>query len=490
MRRLLHATAIALIIIVPGSAADAVAPDDDDPVDAADLFMRASVDKRRVMLGEQVTLSFVIYSRINAGNYQLWKDVGVAGFWGEELDRPREIESSTESVQGKQYRADVVRQLAIFPTKPGELEIGPMEVRTTVLVRKDPRDFGEQVYHIVKSEPLQIFVEPFPSDPPPSFNGGVGQFSVSTAVNKNPVHANEPFTLSVSVSGTGNVPLLQAPNLRLPDDFEQYTPTMAHDIHRDRRRITGSKTFSYLLLPRHPGTRMIAPVAFTYFDVVGRKYVTTHSGQIRMTISEVDTANAVDIPDTMHVTGGTAPADIRTVKRDGHLRAAGEFLHQGPVFVGLMAMPLVGLAGAVVVAKRRRLRAGRLRDKNYLASAFAAKGLRSAREILHPAGNSKAIMSRGQKQAFFDELLKALWRYLGRKLDIAPADWSKETLGRAMEARALGPEICSAVNALIEECEMYRFAPGSLDQTMMQRAYDDAQAILITLERTLMQAPQ
>ncbi|MBM2844983.1 MAG: Protein BatD, partial [Bacteroidetes bacterium] len=157
------------------------------------LFLKAMVDRTTVVQGEQINLTFKLYTRVSISNYAVDKNPAMTGFWSEDVENPKNIALSNEVVNGKQYRVGVIRRLALFPTQSGTLEISPMEVQTTVQIQSrstDPFDaffrdpFGQSVNHTVKSEPIRIKVQPLPPGAPPSFKGAVGRFTMTTAVDK------------------------------------------------------------------------------------------------------------------------------------------------------------------------------------------------------------------------------------------------------------------------------------------------------------------
>ena len=195
------------------SAQDEPAGEDLTAQIGENLFLKASVDKARVRQGEQINLTFRLYTRVSVLNYAVKKDPAMTGFWSEDVETPRDISLATEVVNGKQYRVGVIRRMALFPTQPGKLEIAPMELQATVQVQprrsNDPfesffRDpFGRNVSATVRSEPVTITVSPLPSGAPPTFRGAVGQFAMSAALDRRTTRTNEAVTLKITISGHG-----------------------------------------------------------------------------------------------------------------------------------------------------------------------------------------------------------------------------------------------------------------------------------------------
>jgi len=459
-----------------------------------DLFVRATVDRARVMQGQQVNLTYRLYTRVNVLNYTIAKNPAMTGFWSEEIENPKNIELATETINGKQYRVGVIRRMALFPTQSGTLEVSPLEVQTMLQVRSrsaDPFDaffrdpFGREVQYAVRTEPLKIKVDPLPSGAPPDFKGAVGSYTMTAGVDRRSARTNEPISFKVRIAGTGNVKLLEAPVVDLPRDFEQYTPKVSESIAREKGRISGSKTFEYLLMPRYPGRKVIKPVTFSFYDPEAQAYRTLTSAAI-----ELDVAQGTAGP-TPLVAGGERSGvellnqDIRFIKLSpGALRPKGEAPGGGWLMAVLAVLPLAGLAVAFVAARRRT---AVMQDaagfRNRRALKVARKGLRRAGELLQRGSGTGATAE--QRLAFYTEVSRALWKYLGDKLDIPPSGWSVDGTAEVLAQRKVGPEAVAGLRSLLETCDLARFAPTSLEPASMHTTYDEATRIIVAIEKGL-----
>ena len=458
------------------------------------LFLRAIVDRTHVVQGEQVNLTFKIYTRVSVANYAVEKNPTMTGFWGEDVETPKNIQTSPETINGKQFRVGVIKRMALFPTQSGSLEVGPMEVQTTVQVQdrrsNDPfesffRDpFGRQVNYMIKSDPIAIRVDPLPPDAPPDFKGAVGQYAMSTTVDKKTTRTNEPIDLKVTVSGTGNIKLIESPAVELPTDFEQYTPKVSDNIDRSGEKISGSKTFEYLLIPRYPGLKVIKPVAFSYYDPAKREYVKLHSPQIELNVEQ----GAATAPPLI---AGGPQEDVRMLSQDirfiklgeGTLVSRGDELRPGPAFIALLLLPLACVGAAFVYARQRQaVMLDQAGYRNRRAIKVARKGLQQAEYLLKEKGGTPAG---NQRLRFYGEVSKALWKYLGDKLNIPQSAFSVEGAVTELSSRAASADLITSLKALLETCDLARFAPTSLDLAVMRRTYDEAQRIIVALEKTL-----
>jgi hypothetical protein len=464
---------------------------------AEELFLRAVVDRTRVTQGDQVNLVFKLYTRVSVVNYAVTKNPAMTGFWGEDVEIPKNITLTNETVNGKSFRVGVIKRVALFPTQAGTLEISPMEVQTTVQLQgtrsNDPfesffRDpFGRNVNYTAASDPVKIVVDPLPPGAPSDFKGAIGQFAMSTNIDRKTTRTNEPVSLKVTISGTGNIKLLEAPALELPADFEQYSPKVSESINRSEGRVSGSKTFEYLMIPRYPGLKVIKPVSISYFDLKKKEYVRLRSPQIELNVEQ----GAASLAPVM---SGVAREDVRLLSQDIRfikvnapvLARPGERLYASPLFIILLLLPLAGVAGAYVYARRRQVvmldQAG---YRNRRAMKVAQKGLREAEYLLKERSARKDEPSSNQRLRFYAEVSRALWKYLGDKLNIPQASFSVEGAVTVLRERGADEELLAGLRTVLETCDMARFAPTSLEFSAMQKTYDDARLVIVEVERTL-----
>ncbi|MCW8812495.1 MAG: BatD family protein, partial [Chlorobium sp.] len=210
---------------------------------AKNLFIKTTVDKTRVYKGEQVTVTYKLYTRLSiAAQMSVNKLPQYQGFWAEELETPNNISFRTEVVGGKQFRMGVLKKAALFPTQTGTLEVTPFELNVPVQIKKqksrsiwddffnDPFGRSEVIEFNAKSNVVKIEVEPLPPGQPGSFNGAVGDYSFDAKLNNTTTKSNEPLTLNVNISGTGNIKLLDMPEINFPNGFEKYEPKVSEDI--------------------------------------------------------------------------------------------------------------------------------------------------------------------------------------------------------------------------------------------------------------------
>jgi len=311
---------------------------------------------------------------------------------------------------------------------------------------------------------VNITVLPLPEGKPASFSGGVGQMKFEATVDRTEVKANDPVTLKVTVSGNGNMRFVDEPRVNFPPDFEVYDPKISTKLNTTT--TSGSKTFEYLIIPRHGGTYKIPAIEFSYFDPQAKQYKTLFTDEYTLTVERSDEQPG------MTVIGGVTREDIRHLGRDINYIKTGEIkLYRADEnFFGTWKFWLCYLAPLTVFVAIVYLRRNYIRKnadvamvRNRRASRHAAKRLKRARKF----------MEKGQKEQFYEELSRALWGYLGDKLNIPVAELSRDNAKELMEQRQVDVALTEEIISVIDDCEFARYAPvvaGMEMETVYKRA--------------------
>lgn len=437
------------------------------------LFLKAAVNKATVYQGEQITVTYKIYTRVSVVNYSLTKVPAFTNFWSEDLNIPKEVQLTNEVINGKQYRVGILKKSALFPQRSGALQLDPMEVECLVQVQtrrqsNNPFDqffndpfFGnvQNVKHVVRSEAVKITVLPLPSQAnAPGFNGAVGKFTMETWVDKQQTKTNEPVTLKVKIIGSGNLKLLEAPPINIPSDFDKYDPKISDNISSESNTISGSRTFEYLLIPRHPGEQTIPSFPFSSFDVEKRQYVTTHSPEFKISVERGNEAATGSTEGISKEDVKLLGEDIRFIKSGGSgLRRGGSGFAGSPAFYVLSASPFAAFIGFVVVMRRRERALGDIR---------AVRNRRARKVAQRRLEESKKFLQAKQREEFYAAISRALWGYSSDKLNMPAAELTMDNIDRAMRDRQVPPEMIEQLRKTVDECEFARFAPSAGTEQM------------------------
>ncbi|MBI4930244.1 MAG: protein BatD [Bacteroidetes bacterium] len=458
------------------------------------LFARTIVSKSKVYAGEQITITHKVYTRMNLKGFQDVKFPSYNGFWAQEVGRNAQYEVTTENIGGVAYNVVEVKKAFLFAQRSGKIEIEPMEVQCVVREksgkRNDPFEqffgndpfFGgmssyKDVLYTVKSNAVTIDVTPLPeATKPADFPGAVGNFSINAAIDKDKVKANEGINLKITISGKGNLKLIDAPKMTFPDEFETYDPKTNENISVSEGGVTGSKTFEYLLIPRHEGIYKIQPNDFNYFDADKKTYVKLPSKEFTITVEKGEGGTSATMPSISSVVKEDVKMvgnDIRYIKTgDIILTKKGEYFFGSSGFIaGFGVPPLLFLVFLLLRREHIKRNSDLVLVKKRRASRIAKKQLAKA----------ERSMKENDKENFFVNVLSALYNYTGNKMNIPVAELSKEKVVEVLKEKNVAEETIHELVTLLDECEFARYAPG-LQSGNLNEVYSRAENIITKIE--------
>lgn len=455
-----------------------------------DLFIRALVNKRQVYQNEPVIVTFRIYTRVNVSGYALTKLPETAGFWSEDIPLPQQPQTRNEVINGRKYVVADLKKMAMFPTSPGRVEIGSLGVDCDVRVQARRRSndifdsffddpfFGRTVRRTVQSRPVSIEVLPFPeAGKPANFSGLAGKFNIQASIDKKEVTTNEAITFKVVVSGEGNIKTIPRPNVLLPRDFEQYEPKVTENIQRTGDRISGSKSFEYVLVPRFPGEQRIRPITFSFFDLAARRYATVSTPELIIPVAKGSGDVAVVPSGLSKEEVALINQDIRFIKLNAPewRRKGGEFYRSG-WFSLLWILPLLALAGAL--GYRRHL------DKLSGNVAYA-RSRRANRMAMKRLSKASGLLQLEKQKEYFAEIARALLGFAADKLNLAEAGILSSELEARLRERGAPDATIEPYLQLLKVCDYQRFAPSEVTLAQMQGIYKEAKEAIINLEKAI-----
>lgn len=424
------------------------------PISGNDLFIRVSANKKTVHEQEPILLTYKVYTQVDLTQLE-GKMPDLTGFHTQEIPLPRQKSFTVENINGKTYRTVTWSQYVMYPQITGKLQIPSLVFKGIVVQRNrnvDPFEAffnGGSAYTEVKrnvvAPAVTINVTPLPTRPA-GFSGGVGRFQITSSVDKATVKAGEPVNLSVTVSGTGNLKLLKQPVLSLPKDFDKYDPKVTDKTKLTQNGVEGSMVYDYLVVPRNQGTYTIPALDFIYYDTSAGEYRTAKTAPITLKVEKGDGKS--------HVADFSSnnDNDIHGLKTGNvNLSKRGEYFFGSVGYIVLLLVPMLIFAALVVVFRKRALdRANIVRMKGRKANKVATKRLRLAAQL----------MSKGKQNEFYDEVLRALWGYVGDKLNIPVESLSRDNITEALTSNNIDDTTLKAFVEAIDECEYARYAPG------------------------------
>ena len=456
-------------------------------VSSKDVFLQLSFSKNKVVKGEPIIATLKLYTKVGIAGFEDIKFPVFDGFWSQEIETPQNINFVRENVDNQIYSAAVLRKYVLLPQQTGDLEIKPAEMICQVQVMTSPRgrsifdDFFDQGYQIVKkrvnSGNAKIKVSPLPAGAPATFGQGVGNFSLKVELSRDSVKAHEAGSVIVTVQGTGNLNLIEAPKVQLPADFELYDVKTSNSYLYGANGISGSKSFEYPFIPRSEGVFEIPPVEYSYYDIKQGKYVTLKSEPVEVKVAKGDgVAAGTLVQGISKQSVASLGEDIRYILQGAAgLGRKGHFFVGSWIFFVLLAL-LIAVYAVLYWAlkKRAKLKGDVVRTRNKKANKVARTRLKLA----------KSYMEQNLRSPFYEEVHKALLGYISDKLAIQFADMQRDTIKETMEAKGVSEANIAAFLQVLEDCEMARYSFGG-DQGEISQVYGKAMEIISALEDEL-----
>ena len=459
-----------------------------------DVFMRLNLSKTNVVVGEPITATLSLYQRANIVGFENARFPSFDGFWSQETETPSNIEFHRESLGDNIYNAAVLRRYVIIPQKSGNMTIDPAEIVCLINVLRPGSSsgsifdsfFGEEYVTVkkrVSTRAVTVKVSPLPAGAPASFSGGVGNYSISARLSKDSLKVHDAASLIVTVSGKGNVSLIEAPKLSFPPDFETYDVKTTQNT--DKSGTTGSKTFEYPFIPRSYGDFTLPPLKYSYYDVNSKKYATVSTDSLRIKVAKGNqTATTTLEPGQNQLTVDRKGVknlgeDIRFIrtKAPSFTEDKGFLVGRPLYWIILALLALAAFAIWLTMRKAAAMRADVRGTKNRKATKMALKRLKLAGEF----------MSKGLQTAFYEELHRALLGFVSDKLSMDMAEQNKENIAAALASRGISEGLANEFTDLLDACEYARYAPSTGSEQMSahyEKAVDVITAIDSNMKKT------
>ena len=454
-------------------------------IDSKQLFARASISKSNPYQGEQVILTYKIYTQVSLSQYQIDKLPGNKGFWSEDLTKDGSVKQYSETVNGRNYQVAEIRRGALFGQESGKLTIEPLDLDVLAIVQRQRRSTGsiwdlfddpffnptQAVEKHLSTNSLTVNVRPLPGGAPDGFNGAVGKFSAKSGVDTREVRANEAITYRLTISGSGNLMLIDAPKLNFPKVFEVYDPQIDDKISRSNSGISGSRTFEWVLIPRSQGDYEIPAFDFAYFDPATGKYATSHVDAISVHINKGD-PNAMKNVTSNKSNVKLLNSDINYIQTGAtHFETLNQKHGVEWWFWTFLVLILGGAIVAILLGRRYQA------QQQDIAGVRLRRATKEARKRLKKAA---AHLYTGDDNSFYEEIYKAIWGCLADKYNIELSRLSSDTVHDCLVEKSVPEEQQQRIMKTLQDVDFARFAPGDA-ATKKQQIYDEALEMIVMI---------
>jgi hypothetical protein len=445
------------------------------------LYISVKSSKRNITVGEQIIVTYKLHTRLDLENTELSSLPNLNGFWKKDLETSSRFKR--EVINGVAYNTAVIKKSVLTAQKSGELIIDPMQVSCRIRIanqnnRRDPFASFFNSYNtreeIISSKSLKINVKELPNPKPKGFFGAVGNFKISSEIDKSELKANDAITLKIKLTGTGNIELIEPFKINYPDDFEVYDPKISDKIFEggNKRSI---KNFEYLLIPRFKGNYEIPAYEFISYNPKTKKYVNQKTKKHSIKVLESDNNEGS--------TTTFSQQKIEPSKKDiNYIKTTSLFLKKNNkkdnnlLYYILFFLPIL----IIIFNKTYKIlssgKSNSLIDyKHKAARKIANKKLKKAKEYI----------KENNYENFFEEIEKSLWGYFADKFKVEIIHLTKESIEEYFNKNEISVEAKEKFISLINECEIARYAPSSNKNQKMTSILEEAEKIIVNVEANL-----
>lgn len=448
-------------------------------ISSKDLFVKVTANKKHVHEQEPILLTYKVYTLVDLTSLD-GKMPDLKGFHTQEIPLPQQKSFHIEKLNGRNYRCVTWSQYVMYPQMTGKMTIPSLTFKGVVVMQNrnvDPFEAffnGGSGYIEVKrnivAPAIDIQVDPLPQKPA-DFSGGVGRFSISSQLLNNTVKAGAPVTLRVVVGGNGNLKLIKQPVVTFPKDFDKYDPKVTDKTKLTTNGLEGNMVYDFLVVPRNQGNYTIPAVSLTYYDTSSNMYKTVKTAPLTIKVEPGD-GKGTSVTDYSAV----QQTDIKPIKHGGYDTIDTEKLFFGSTsFLLWLLLPFVLFVALVAIFHKKAVEnADIVGKRGKRANKVATKRLKTAYKLL----------TAGKQNEFYDEVLRALWGYVGDKLNMPVEQLSRENISDQLAAHNINAEIIEKFISALDECEYERYAPGSAEGNMT-KTYDSAMIAITEIDGVL-----
>ena len=423
------------------------------------FFVEVEVDNPTPYLGQQVVYVFRYYRATAFAGQLTYQAPGFTGFWHEEMTERRQYD---DWLADRRYRVFEMRTL-LFPTVTGPATIAPTEFSL-------PRRFRSR--RQLTSDTVDLDVRPLPSGAPRRFTGAVGWFDISSSVDVTAGTVNEPVTLTVIVSGVGNIETLPDPDLPDIPLWRAFDSATSVNTQVTDGKLMGSRAYERIFVPSAEGEYVIPSVSYNFFDADAEEYRTVSTDPITVTIGPGKTeAPIVPLPGGARDQVERLATDIRHIKpAPQKLESARRPLTEQSAYWLAWTVPLLVLIAGAGWKLRLRLRSGPAPSRSHSARSNALEQLARARE---------------EQADPYSASSSALIAFIGDRLEYRVSGLTRDALAALLAERGIEASLTERVEACLVSSEGARFAPDGAASMTGEALLDETERLISDLDMEL-----
>jgi len=428
-----------------------------------DFLLQSRVNSTRVYVGQEVIYTLGFYRARSVWGNSRYIMPDTKGFWREDIPKEARTQTRMEEVAGKQY-AVTDASILLYPLTSGKITLGSGSMQF------QPDAFSAAMK--IKSNEITLEVLPLPEKgKPKNFSGLVGRFDIKAEIDNRKTAVGKPLKLTVAIKGRGNIHAVPKP---VEPDFtnvEKYEPETKDSFNPTPNGNSGSRSFSYVLIPRTAGVLKIGSFETNFFDPENGRYVTVRTKPITVNVAP-SARQAGGIVQATPAGTEHAVLDMRQIKPDVEELRESTPYYRNRLFQGYLTALVLALLGAHLLLQRRR--ALDLEEKS--------RSKEPAQVAVRRLAKANGFISSGDGDALFREIDGALRGYIATKLNMDVNEATRDEIQK--RSNGMNKDVTEELLQLLEKCETVRFGPIISAKNEMRTMLEKSQSILKQMEKT------
>jgi hypothetical protein len=464
----------------PPSALDE--PDTAQTAVADEVFVTTELDRRRAYPGQQINLTYKVYTQLSISGLELKESPVLKGFWVEDIEVPRNPTPVLEEVRGRQYSAFVVKRQALFANAPGKLEIPPSTFALGVRVRsRDPFSFfnfgtTEPVYR--RTQPVDVTISPFPeSGKPANFRNLAGRFTLSAKVDKTEVKAGDAIALTVVLGGAGNFNTVGDLDFPAMPELKVFSAKSSVKSDRSGDRIEGAKSWEYVIVPQSPGVQTIPGLTVHFFNPDSERYETAATSPLAIKVGRADgvASPGQRIPQLAQRKLTRQGSDINFIKLSGNPNDQMPGLYGNPFFYLVLLLPVAANIGMLAYQKHAEKLAGDI---------SLQRQRKAARRALEALKAAAIELKSGSAATFYSSIGTALTHFISDRYSLPEIDLTSDQIQEKLAERKVQENLIHSTTGLLDRLNFARFAPSQFSIEEARALLEETRNIILELDKT------
>ncbi len=436
-------------------------------------FLDSQPSQRTVYQNEVLTIEHKLYVENLRFRYDQLEPIKYEDVVAQDIELQRDDILDKERIQGTIYNALTLAKQIIIPKAVGELRLPAIETAIYVPVPSNDVFFSTEERRIkLKAKAESLKVLPLPSEGRPiDFSGAVGQFQLRASFDRNQeLETNKAYNLKLHIEGLGNLKSATLPKAHFPTTFETYPATSEQELFYDKatNSVRSTADIEYSFIPRSKGNFTIPPLSFSYFNPKTKQYETLKTKVIELSIKKGKDADFEGIVQEANYSNS-----LLSKYRQERGASSMKGLEYLTIWYFLAYVVIILITSLVILAllRYRALRQDVVGFKAMQANSVAVKRLKLA----------KTYAEANKKDAFYEELLRALWGYVGDKFRMPASMLSRENIQELFEEKGFDANLAKDYCHLLDDLEFARYAPQK-DEGELITLYEQAVNLISMIE--------